>query len=58
MKVPQNAFSGRDVPAAGPAVVAGVGFHLGDEVVLVLCHDHLAAPLTRHLDGHIDSLGG
>ena len=57
MKVSQDVLSGGNVLAVSPSVVAGVGFHFCDEVVLVLRHDHLAAPLARHLDGHVDSMG-
>ena len=56
MKVSQDVLSRGNVLAVSPSVVAGVGIHLSDEVVLVLGHDHLAAPLARHLDGHVDSM--
>jgi hypothetical protein len=57
-KVGENAFAGWPVRAACSAVVAGVGFYLGDEVVFILGGDRFLATLAVNADGHLVSLFG
>jgi hypothetical protein len=52
VKVSEDPFPGWDVRAVCAAVVAGVRFHLGDEVVFVRGEDRFLAALAVDADGH------